>query len=262
MPSLITSLSNPKVKDAIKLRESSERKKTGLTLIEGEKEVLNAIAAKVDIKEFLICRDVASSKLLEKINKSNKPVTQMSKNVFEKISYGDRLEGVVAIAKPQLNTFSDLLKSAQPFLLIVESVEKPGNLGAILRSADGSGVDGIIVCEKKTDIFNPNVIRASLGTIFTVKTVQSSNEETFQFLKTNGIRTFAGTPQTNVLHTQANYKGAIAIVVGSEDKGLSSFWLDKADVKIKIPMKGQADSLNVSTSTAILLYEALRQRGN
>ena len=147
-----------------------------------------------------------------------------------------------------------------PFFLIAESIEKPGNLGTILRSCDAVGVDGVIVCDRCTDIYNPNVVRASVGTLFTVPVIEASREETLAWLKQHGVQILSSTPSTNLEYTEADLSGSIAIVVGTEQLGLSDTWLDAADLKVRIPMMGVADSLNVATATTLLLYEVLRQR--
>lgn len=146
------------------------------------------------------------------------------------------------------------------FFVIVESVEKPGNLGAIVRTCDGAGVDGLIICDGQTDIYNPNVIRASLGTIFSVKVAVSTNKETLDFLKSKNVTVCAAIPQAKAVYTEEKFANAIAVVVGSEQNGLTKFWTQHADLKVKIPMRGSADSLNVSATTAILLYEIIRQK--
>ncbi len=259
----ITSLTNPKVKELVKLREAAQRKKSGVIVVEGYREIERAIEAKVNFKEFYICKyfvkTLAQKETLKKIMALNVPIYETSSEVYEKISYGDRNEGLMAIAQPKYSSFFDLPSKDDLFILVIEQVEKPGNLGAILRTADGVGVDGIIVCDAKTDIYNPNVIRSSLGTIFSTKVVVSSVAPTFDFLKSKGVKICATSPDADFIYSKADLKAPVAIVVGSEQEGLSRFWLSKADLKVRIPMRGKADSLNVSTSTAILLYEALRQ---
>lgn len=167
---------------------------------------------------------------------------------------------MIALGKPFHHSLKDLTVSAGSIYLILEKVEKPGNLGAILRTADAGGVDGIIVCDSQTDIFNPNVIRSSLGCVFTQKVVSSDSASIHQWVKSNHIKTYATYLGTNELYHEQDYGGRIAIIMGSEDEGLSQFWVENADVKIKIPMLGIADSMNVSVSAAVVLFEALRQR--
>ena len=177
------------------------------------------------------------------------------------MAYRDRPEGLIAIARMKEHRLSDMPRKPRGLYLVAEAVEKPGNLGSILRSADAAGADGLIVCDKRTDIYNPNVIRASTGALFSVPLAEASPEEAAAWLGELGIRTLAATPHTESLYTDVDLSGGVAIVVGAEQYGLSSFWLDKADFKVRIPMLGKADSLNVATAATILLYEAARQRG-
>lgn len=257
----ITSLTNSKVKQIVRLRESKERAQEGRIIIDGLRESQRAWEAEVTFFEVFVCRDhLKDSGFVEKLESFKIPVYETTRNVFAKISYGEREEGILVLAKPPQVPLDDLPKKQNILLVVVEGVEKPGNLGAILRTSDGAGVDGVIVCDPKTDIYNPNVIRSSLGTVFSLKVVCSTNEAAYKFLKSQKVMICAATPQGDRLYTQANLKQSMAIVVGSEQSGLSSFWLEKSDLKVKIPMHGQVDSLNVSASSAVLLYEALRQR--
>lgn len=263
-PDKITSVKNKAVKDTLGLREARERRATGLTIVEGYREILLALEGKAALKEFFYCPDMLSDgdELLKKIQKLHVPCYEVSRMVFEKMAYGDRQEGCLAVVEAKALELNNLTLSANPFFLVVEAVEKPGNLGAMVRIADGVGVDAVIVCDSQSDVYNPNTIRASVGTIFTVKMVVSRQQEAFDFLKSHHIVICAAIPHANLSYTEAKLDTPLAIVVGSEDKGLSDFWLKGADIKVKIPMMGKADSLNVSASSAILLYEALRQRAN
>jgi TrmH family RNA methyltransferase len=184
----------------------------------------------------------------------------VSGKVMERLAYGDRHEGMVVLAKTPVLTLKDLRLSAQPLVVVLESLEKPGNLGAVLRTCDGAGVEAVLVCDPKTDVYNPNVIRSSTGVIFSIPVVCASPLEILSFLESRRIKICASTPIAQKLYSQVNFKGAWAVILGSETIGLSDFWLRRADLKIKIPMNGKADSLNVSISAAIILYEALRQR--
>jgi len=265
MPSTkITSLSNPRVKHVVGLRNRKPRTESGLTLVEGQREIARALEAGVTFKEFYICCEWVdhSETLIKQFASLKVPVYETTEAVFSKLSYGDRGEGVLAVCAPQPLSFKDFPSKARSLFVIVESVEKPGNLGAILRTCDGAGVDGVIICDGKTDIYNPNVIRASLGTVFSVKVVVSSNEEAMAFLRSKDIAVCATLPRAKTVYTKAKLTGALAVVVGSEQSGLTDFWVEHADCKVNIPMRGQADSLNVSASTAILLYETIRQRSN
>lgn len=255
----ITSKSNERIKKVVALRNHRKRKESGLSIAEGMREVEKLIESKHVLKELYCCEDTINENH-SLISESNVPAFSLTNDVFEKISYGDRNEGVLAVFEPSMLTLKDISCPENGLFVVVEEVEKPGNLGAILRTCDGAGVDGIFVCDVKTDIFNPNVIRASLGTVFSAHIVAESNEAVYEYLNSNQVTIFATTPQTNNLYTKSDLTKSTAIVVGSEEKGLSAFWLDHADEQVKIPMNGINDSLNVSTSVAILLYEALRQR--
>lgn len=261
MPNKITSLANPKIKRIVHLKHHRSRAKNGLTIVEGHREIGRALEAGVKFQELYVCEGyeipATSSRNLEALRI---PLYETTKSVFSKMAYGDRQEGILGICQPRVLSLADLRLSKMPLLLVVEGVEKPGNLGAILRTADGAGIDGVIVCDEKTDLYNPNVIRASLGTIFSVKTVVSSNPETYNFLKSKKIQICVTSPQAKRIYTEVDGKMPLAMVVGSEQQGVTDFWQQHADARVKIPMKGAADSLNVSAAAAILLYEILRQR--
>ncbi len=237
----------------------------GLTIVEGVREIARALEGGVTFHVLYICRESignseVASALIKELDAHKIPVYETTQSVFSKISYGDRSEGVLAICAPKPRLFKDLSLKPSPLFAIVESVEKPGNLGAILRTCDGAGVDGVIVCDERTDMYNPNVIRASLGTVFSINVVVSSNEEAFEFLKSKSIKICATLPRAETVYTKTDLTGALAVVVGSEQSGLTDFWVQHADLTVKIPMQGRADSLNVSASAAILLYETIRQR--
>ena len=261
----ITSLANPRVKELVRLRAGGRRKSPGVTIVDGSREILRALEGGVKFREFYVCpeligRGQEEAGLKVKLSGVDVPVLEVTKAVFAKIAYGDREEGVLGICETPRRSLADFRIDANALVVVIEHVEKPGNLGAILRTCDGAGVNGVLVCDSKTDLYNPNVIRASLGTIFTVNTVQCSSDEALRFLRTKGIKIHAASPQAQTVYTQINLTGAVAIVLGSEQEGLSDFWDKNADARVKIPMRGAADSLNVSTSAAILIYEALRQR--
>jgi TrmH family RNA methyltransferase len=260
----ITSLTNPRIKDIVKLRDRQAREESGLTIVEGIREVQCAQAAGIEFKEIYLCREMLGreqEKDLEKIlSRKGVVIEETDRKVFEKISYGDRQEGVLGVCALRPAELGNLNVKSPALIVVAEQAEKPGNLGAILRTCDAAGVDALIVCDGKTDIYNPNVIRASLGTVFSVPVVQATNEKTLAFLKQNKIVVCAATPSANMVYTDVDLKKPTAVAVGSEEKGLSEFWLKNAETKIKIPMKGKADSLNLSVSTALLVFEALRQR--
>lgn len=257
----ITSLQNMLIKQAQALREASERRKEGMTIIDGAREIKRAFEAGIVLDQVFYVEGKQAA-LLKELSNTKVKIIAVSDKVMEKLAYGERHEGIIALAKTPTASLKDLKLSPKPLVVVLESLEKPGNLGAILRTCDGVGVEAVLVCDPKTDVYNPNVIRASTGVIFSIPVVCATSEEIFSFLKSKKIRICASQPAATKLYTQADFKGAWAVVLGSENEGLSDFWPLAADMTIKIPMKGQADSLNVSISAAIILYEALRQRQN
>lgn len=260
----ITSLTNPQIKNVVALRDRKAREAGGLTIVEGVREINAALAAKVPVKEFYVCRDFFSGRGEEALLKqfsSGTNTFEVPKAVFEKISYGDRQEGVLAVCAPKNYQLKDLKLKNDPLVVVLESVEKPGNLGAVLRSCDGAGVDALFLCGQVTDVYNPNVIRASIGTVFHIPVVVAENKEILEFLKKLKIRSVAAVVQAKNLYSQSDLKGGVAVVLGSEQDGLSDFWTKNSHVQVKVPMMGKADSLNVSTTAALLVYEVLRQRG-
>ncbi len=262
MDTLITSLQNPKIKEAVKLKNRRERDASGLFLIEGFRELKRAIDAQREIKTLFYCPEFFLGKNEESLKNQCKAALHLActPEVFQKLSYRDRPDGLVAVA-PQVHlTLSCLKLKKNPFLLIAESIEKPGNLGTILRSCDAAGVDAVIVSDQTTDIHNPNVVRSSVGTLFTVPVIEASSLETLQFLKKHKIAVVAATPHAKELFTEVNFKLPLAIVVGTEQYGLSDLWMNQKDIAVRIPMVGVADSLNVATATTLLLYEVVRQR--
>jgi len=264
---LITSLQNPRVKQVIKLNNRRERDETGLFLIEGYRELLRAVDAHRAIDSLFICPELFlgtnENALIEKVKMRHGKVFICDEKVFRKISYRDRPDGLIAMAPQRhlnLNDLNKLQTNEVPFFVVAEAIEKPGNLGTILRSSDAVGVDGLIVCDRCTDIHNPNVVRASVGTLFTVPVVEATGEETMHWLKQKGVAILAATPHAKQEFTRVDLRGPLAIAVGTEQLGLSERWMDHADIQVRIPMNGVADSLNVAMATTLLLYEALRQR--
>jgi TrmH family RNA methyltransferase len=257
----IESLQNQKIKDIVKLQNRRTRDETQLFLIEGYRELKRAVDARRKIESCFYCPEFFLGENEEELIKNtNAPSFECSSQVFSKISYRDRPDGILAVA-PQIHlSLTSLKLSKNPFFLIAESIEKPGNLGTILRSSDAAGVDAVIVCDPTTDIHNPNVVRASVGTLFTVPVVSASSEEVISFLQKNKISIVAATPHTSLIFTEANFKVPLALVVGTEQYGLSKQWLDLANIAVRIPMWGAADSLNVASAATLLLYEVSRQR--
>lgn len=265
MPERISSAQNQRIKDLKKLEKGSERRERNLILIEGLREVVLAIRAGFDIQELYICDEVFTDSteyrltpLLSKIDAHK--IFYLGKTAYEGLAYREGTEGVVATARPKPQGLSTLQLPDNALVLVIEGVEKPGNLGAMLRTADAAGVHAVIVCDPATDVFNPNVIRGSIGTVFTVPIVVCNSGEAAEFLKTGGITTYAAELNAKESHYTQNLTKGCAFIVGTEATGLSDEWLKAADIHIKIPMLGTIDSLNVSVSAAVLLYEAVRQR--
>ena len=260
---MITSLQNPSVKNIVKLSKSKERKEQGLFVIEGARELSLALQCGYEVQQVYVCREMFRRTqypdVLCKIIPSN--IFDISPAVFEKIAYRENSDGVVALSKPKNHDVGSLVLSDNPFVIILESVEKPGNLGAILRTADAAAIDAVIVCDPQTDLYNPNVIRSSVGAIFAVQTAVCTSEEALFWLKANKIISFAAELEASEFYQHIDFRHPSAIVMGTEAAGLTSFWLKNAEKRIKIPMRGKIDSLNVSVSTAVLTFEAMRQRG-
>ena len=253
----ITSLQNPTVKRIVKLRENKrQRVQEGLMLVEGVTELNLALESGLKPDALFTAPEITSASL----NISAAPITTVTRAVFEKISYRDNPDGWLGLFRIPKKSLDDIKLSASPFVILAESVEKPGNLGAILRTADAARVDAVIVSDPCVDLWNPNVVRASRGALFTVPAVEAGNEEALAWLKSKNIRVLAATPSAQVNYANVNFREPIAIVVGTEDEGLTDFWMSNADVKVKIPMLGKVNSLNVSIATALVTYEAVRQR--
>lgn len=264
----LTSVQNPRIKELVKLRDRSEREKKDLFLIEGYREILRASDSGFPIDSLFICPELFlgsnEPSLISQLANKKTQIFNCSKPVFEKISYRDRPDGLLGLAKQRHLTLQDfdklLINKTSPFLIVAEAIEKPGNLGTILRSSDAVGLDGLLVCDRCTDIHNPNVVRASVGTLFTVPVAETNGAETHEWLKRKKIAIVAATPSAKQEFTDVDLSGPIAIAVGTEQLGLSKLWMEGADIQVRIPMCGVADSLNVAMATTLLLYEALRQR--
>ncbi|HEV3417803.1 MAG TPA: TrmH family RNA methyltransferase [Pirellulales bacterium] len=260
----ITSEQNQHVKDAAKLRERRERRKQGRTLIDGAREVRRAIEAGVELVEVFLCDSLCKTSdcrwVLERL--ATLPVRQsrVTPAVFEKLAFGDRAEGVLAIATTPERSLADLKLPANPLVAVLEGVEKPGNIGAVLRSADAAGVSALVIADGGTDLFNPNTIRASLGTIFTMPVCSAPAAAVRDWLIAQQIGVFVARVDAKTVYTEANLTRPAAIVLGSEAEGLSQVWSGPKTTTIRLPMRGAGDSLNVSAAAAVLFYEALRQR--
>ena len=256
----ITSTQNTKVKQLVSLQKPRERRKTGTFLIEGIREISLAQQGGIEISEIYLCEPFFRPDDAYPIQLSELSVFHITKDIFSKVAYRDGSGGILAVAKTPQKTLEHLPKNSNPLLLVLEQVEKPGNIGAVLRTADAAGVDGLIICDPATDLFNPNIIRASLGCLFTVPTAICTNQELVDYFSHNNIRSYATLPAATQIYSEESYQGAVAILLGAESTGLSDFWVRQANVQVRIPMEGKIDSLNISNAAAIFTFEALRQR--
>ena len=254
----ISSAQNPKVKHLLELQQkSSTRRKEGLFVVEGRRELEHCMEAGLIIDTVFYCPSLLGPL---PILPASTRCFEVSEDIYEKIAYRGSTEGIVAEVKTRLLTLADLHLPEHPLIVVLESVEKPGNLGAILRSADAAQADAVIVCDPLTDLYNPNLIRSSIGAIFTVPTVVCTSEECIAFLQQRGIQILTAQLQDSSLYYDTPMTQGTAIVMGTESTGLTDQWRRAADAHIRIPMLGRLDSLNVSVSAAILLFEAVRQR--
>lgn len=260
---MITSLQNPAIKNIVKLSKSKERKAQQLFVIEGARELSLALQSGYRVEAAYVCGEMfEKTKYPDVLNSlPDRVISEITPAVFEKIAYRENSDGVVALAKPKTHGLADIKLSSNPFVIILESVEKPGNLGAILRTADAAAVDAVIVCDPLTDLYNPNVIRSGVGGLFTVQTAVCSSQDALAWLKANNISSYAAELRAAEFYQEIDFRLPSAIVMGTEAEGLTHFWLKNATKRIKIPMRGKIDSLNVSVSTAVITFEAMRQRG-
>ena len=263
-PPDLTSRANPRVAAVAALRDRRERDRQGLTIVDGAREVRRAIDAGVEVVEVFVCEPLlagpdarAAIDALEQAG--TRPVTT-SEGVFEKLAFGERAEGLLAVLRIPDLSLDRLTLPASPLVVVIEGVEKPGNVGAALRSADGAGADALIAASPRTDLFNPNAIRASAGTVFTVPLAAAPSADVRAWLKDRGLRVLAARVDADRNYTDADLRGPLAVVLGAEADGLTDAWSGPDVEPVAIPMHGVADSLNVSVSAAVLLYEARRQR--
>jgi TrmH family RNA methyltransferase len=265
----IDSPANPRVRAALRLRERRERDATGLTLVDGGREALRAMESGATIESAFVCRSRLGStearRVAEKLEQSFGPygaaidLVEISERAFERLAYGDRADGVVLVVRAPRTELADLEPPGEALIVVTEDVEKPGNVGAILRSADAVGAAAVIAVGG-TDLFNPNVIRASVGTVFSTPVATGAAEAVAGWLRERGIRIVASRVDAAQVHVDADLRGPVAIVLGSESAGLSDAWRAQDVEAVRLPMSGVADSLNVSAAAAVLLYEAWRQR--
>jgi RNA methyltransferase, TrmH family len=266
---VIESPANPRIRDAARLRERRERDATGLTLVDGGREALRALEAGAIVEAAFVCPPLISTteakRVAEKLGQDVGPfgasidVVEVGERAFEKLAYGDRSDGVVLVVRAPRSALADLQLPPDPLVVVTDDVEKPGNVGAILRSADAVGASAVIAAGR-TDLFNPNVIRASVGTVFSMPVAAAPAGEVAAWLRERGLRILATRVDAELLHVDADLTGSVAVVLGSEAEGLSDAWRDHDVEAVRLPMAGVADSLNVSVAAAVLLYEAWRQR--
>ena len=299
---VITSAQNPKIKELLALQEKGRlRREKGVFVVEGRRELAHCLSAGFQIRTLFICPEIYPNSVFPPVETfpgypsaafglrphpsqtdvwappvheatgghglrrdilETYPVIEVSRAVYEKVAYREGTEGVMAEVYAKERGLADIRLSERPLVIVLEAVEKPGNLGAVLRSADAAGADAVLVCDPATDLYNPNLIRASIGSVFTRQVAVCTSEEAIAWLKSNGIRIYTAQLQDSSWYYETDMTGGTAIVMGTESTGLTDLWREAADAHIKIPMLGQLDSLNVSVSAAILLFEAVRQRNN
>lgn len=257
----ITSSQNPFIKSLVLLQEKAKaRKQSGTFLIEGMREIELALKGNYELETVLFCPELIDKAFNLSVIQSYNQI-EISKEVYQKLAYRDTTEGIISVAKAKSLSLSDLKLPENPLILVMEAIEKPGNIGAMLRTCDAAHVDAVIIANPKTDLYNPNIVRSSVGCLFTNQIAADSTEEVIKFLNKKNITIFAATLQNSQFYHQQNYTTPTALVVGTEATGLSSAWREKNIQNIIIPMQGEIDSMNVSVASAILLFEAKRQRG-
>ena len=255
----ITSVQNPFIKSLIQLQEKAKaRKQSGTFLIEGMREIELAIKGNYEIETILFLPELVSNNQITKL--TDNPI-EITKEVYQKLAYRDTTEGILAVAKTKSLQLADLKLSENPLILVMEAIEKPGNIGAVLRTCDAAKIDAVIIANPKTDLYNPNIVRSSVGCLFTNQIATGSTEEVIDYLIQKNINFYSATLQNSTSYHTQNYTLPTALVVGTEATGLSELWRKKANQNIIIPMQGEIDSMNVSVAAAILIFEAKRQRG-
>lgn len=253
---MITSKTNPRIKNIVRLQKASERQEQNLIIIEGQREIERAQKCGFEIDQLYVCPTL----LREPLSITANFTEEVNEEVFDKIAYREGSDGLLALARPKYKSLAEFKPKKDALVIVLETVEKPGNLGAVMRTADAAGIDAVIVADPRTDIFNPNAIRASIGCIFSVPVYACSSEECIKWLKDNHITIYCTYLKASIDYLEADFRGASAIVMGTESTGISDAWVEAADQNIIIPMNGIADSLNVSVTTAIVTFEAIRQR--
>lgn len=258
----ISSVQNPYIKSLVLLQEKAKaRKQTGTFLIEGQREITLALKGGYEIETILFYPELIAEAQISQITQTRINLIEINKDVFEKLAYRDTTEGIIGIAKSKSLRLSDLKLSENPLILVAEAPEKPGNIGALLRTADAANLDAVIIANPKTDLFNPNIVRSSVGGLFTNQIATGTTEEIIAFLKENNISFYCATLQNSTAYHTQDYTTPTALVVGTEATGLTQQWREQATQNIIIPMQGEIDSMNVSVAAAVLIFEAKRQRG-
>jgi len=257
----ITSTQNPKIKSLLTLEKPRERRKQNLFVVEGAQEVRMALEAGYTISNVFFCEEIIDQRDVTDLVRDERLLVPVSREVFDKIAVRESTGGLLAVAEQKTHRLEDIHLRKNPLLLILEGVEKPGNLGAILRTADAAGVDAVIICDPQTDFYNPNVIRSSVGCVFTKQIASATSEETIAWLKKNNVSIFCTYLKASHPYHEVDYRSSAAIVMGTEATGLSDIWVKNATANIIIPMLGKIDSMNVSNAAAVVVYEAMRQRG-
>lgn len=258
----ITSKQNPRIKNLVQLQKRSERQAQGVFIVEGLREIEKAVAMNYDFDSLFFCPEIVDQSTISNIFGGSLPQQsfEVSRDVFNRVAYREDSGGVIALAKPKEHALNHLKIPNNPLILVIEGVEKPGNIGAIYRTADAAGISAIIICDPGTDLYNPNAIRSSLGCVFTTPTAICTSQQAILWLKERNIQVLASYLQASIPYHKANFTKPTAIVMGAEATGISNDWVQTADANIIIPMQGKADSMNVSTAAAVLIFEACRQR--
>lgn len=262
---ILTSSNNLRIKNIIKLRKADYRRRTNTFIIEGYREFTHALNSGIKIKEIYFCPELFSKGdeahfVRQAGDTQGTHLFEVSEKVYASIAFGNRREGLIAVGVQLKLSLADMPLRACPLFVVVEQIEKPGNLGAIIRTADAAGADGVIVSDGLADIYNPHVVRSSLGALFSVCVITLKSQEIISWLKARRIKIICACAQAKLAYTSVDFRGPSAIVLGSEEKGLGVLWKESADFQVAIPMAGSADSLNVSSAAGILLFEAVRQR--
>jgi len=257
----ITSQQNPKIKNVLALEKARERNQQNVFILEGIKELSLALEGKYVISTVFFCPQIISAENILKVVGEENLLIPVQQNVFDKIAYRDSTGGIIAIVQQKKHTLENIQLGKNPLVLILEAVEKPGNLGAILRTADAANIDAVVICDPQTDFYNPNVIRSSVGCIFTTQIASSTSHEAITWLNKNKIQIFASSLESSTPYDKTDFTNPCAIIMGTESTGLSDTWIRIANSTVVIPMRGKIDSMNVSNAAAVLVFEACRQRG-